>query len=131
MKRSTQEAIYYAAVLLISLAIGLWSGQSKAQQHSQFYTGNNLYSDCTHESAVRRTMCMGYVTGVLDAVTGVAVCHPPSVTVGQATDMVVQFMRQRPDLRNQAADAIVMAAMAAAFPCAQRPTNQRNSVREV
>lgn len=87
----------------------------------EFISGNTLLADCRSTSAVARMDCLGYVTGVHDALYGVTICSPQGVTRGQLRDVVVQALASRPEALHRSADRLVGAALAAAWPCEQLP----------
>jgi Rap1a immunity proteins len=95
-----------------TLALGCPAGAAKAG----FWTGNDFFNQCT--PAVSPS-CYGYVGGVSDAIAGWGACLPSGVTVGQAMDLVVQFLNSHQQQWNLSAAAIVTSALSEAFPCKQ------------
>lgn len=97
-------------------------------------TGNELYGECTGETTLQ-VACINFVVGAVKgyqlgyrtssthaAIEGVSVditfCIPPGVvTAGQMMDVVVQYLRARPDRRHLSAAILVIDAMDFAFPC--------------
>lgn len=83
-------------------------------------TGNQLYAYCTEEgSPASQGICVGYLNGVTEAIANLSkrVCIPPSVTMMQVRDVVVQHMRKNAQFRHIQALLLVSVALSDAFPC--------------
>jgi hypothetical protein len=87
-----------------------------------FYSGNQLWDNC--KSNPPDPDCIGYVAGVADAmalndgwVGGWRACFQARTTRGQITDVVKQWLQSRPEERHYGAPALVVEALAQAFPC--------------
>jgi hypothetical protein len=84
-----------------------------------FVRGNQLYEWCTNASSP--DACNAYVIGVIDkqeVTDGTKVfCVETHVTIGQASDVVREYLRQHPERRHHQAASLVDDALAAAFPC--------------
>jgi hypothetical protein len=97
----------------------------RAAPVEQFYTGHKLFSYCTGTEELQ-LVCSGYVSGVLDTLAiyrnllkrGI-VCLPGSVTMGEAKDVVVNWLRAHPEERQFTAAGSVTAALQETFPCKQ------------
>ena len=87
-----------------------------AGAHAEFKDGNKLLSEM-NGSQFQQMSALGYVVGVADALDGVTVCSPNSVTAGQIHDMVKQFLENNPGLRHFTGDAIVNRVLSKAWPC--------------
>ena len=91
-------------------------------------TGNKLLSECGTgpiESAAATWdtgVCLGYVTGILDTLTGIVICPSGGVTNGQAIDTAVRFVIDHPESRDREADVLVYQALTAAFPPCPKKT---------
>lgn len=59
----------------------------------------------------------GYVAGVQDTFNGALFCVPPEVTLSQSVDIVTDYLRERPEIRHEAAKILVWNALTQAFPC--------------
>jgi hypothetical protein len=99
---------------------------AQAQDAKGFFSGNDLWAQCSANDNFRRGVCMGFVTGIADATAGTAagvprrmVCIPSQVTLQQTVDVVKGDLAQHPERRHYAAASIVADALAAAFPCKQ------------
>jgi Rap1a immunity proteins len=83
-------------------------------------TGSDLYTRCNSNAAEDKFWCLGFVTGVHDALpTGPKglVCAGPNVTAGQLHDVVVKNLQEHPAMRNLPAALLVGTALGVAFPC--------------
>jgi Rap1a immunity proteins len=110
-------AILRLVVLLIVFAVPQFS------LAGAFTDGNELYNQCTGSADLYAAYCLGYVTGVSDALTGDIVvtdnryCPPRGLTVAQIKDVAVKFLRENPGTRNATASSVVAHALQSAFPC--------------
>ena len=84
--------------------------------HAEFKDGNRLYSEMTG-STNQQMNAIGYIAGVTDALSGVAVCAPASVTAGQLFDMVKQYLEDQPQVRHFTADALIYRVLTKVWPC--------------
>lgn len=119
---SQRSKIYRATALFVVLAAALMPSDAPAQ----FYTGNNLYSDCTEPRGTnlyyqRSARCISYVMGVADQwslqreMSGGSSCIPSGVTTGQLRDIVTQYLTANPGNRHLSAAALVMLAISQSF----------------
>lgn len=97
---------------LVFLAL-LFASQARAE----FYTGNEILALCKAGDYSSKSICIGYIAGVFDALHSVKHCAPASVTAGQVRDMVVQAMEAEPKIRNETADVIAAHVFKNAWPC--------------
>lgn len=107
----------------------------EAPAHAGFFTGNQLYSECTSEKGNREYLgnistCNGYIMGVLDAADThaqwdkkIAICIPTGVNTGQLREIVIAELRANPALRHLPAAYFVLSAVSSAFPCKPPPKN--------
>lgn len=85
-------------------------------------SGNDLYQNC-QDDGVALAACVGYVTGIADALSaGAAIdgwraCPSGEVTRGQLKDVVVRFLGVHPEWRHFTDASLVAHALSAAFPC--------------
>ncbi|MYM72140.1 MULTISPECIES: Rap1a/Tai family immunity protein [Duganella] len=59
----------------------------------------------------------GYVTGVHDALDGVAFCSPGTARAGQLMAVVHNYVKQHPERWDEGANYLVVTALKEAFPC--------------
>jgi hypothetical protein len=88
---------------------------------AEFLDGNKLFSICTSGVLADRADCLGYTSGVFDALQSVRWCAPENVTRGQVRDIILQFLTNNPALRSQgSADVLIRSALEPVWPCANR-----------
>jgi hypothetical protein len=81
---------------------------------SAFYTGNDLYLQCTAKGAA----CFAYVEGIADALAHDGnVCIPPQLTGNKVADVIMDFLGDHPELRPASGASIGVIALQRAFPC--------------
>lgn len=107
---------------LAAIAVGALLTGSPARALSVFQTGNTLLTECQSAQLYDRIACYGYATAVADVLAGNAIngfraCVPKSAKVGQVADVAARFLREHPESRHHAANALVAEALATAFPC--------------
>jgi hypothetical protein len=104
---------------LVVVAGLLWPAYTHSQDGPHYFvTGNQLYESCTAPVNNKSFVCAGYVQGLTDAldVRG-TICTPAGITVGQAMDVVVNYLRAHPQYRQISASLLAGAALGEAFPC--------------
>jgi hypothetical protein len=107
----------------VATAVTLACHPAAAQEPVAFYTGNELWSHCSDESAYSSGLCMGFVMGIADvmgagsAILGARVCLPERVNGGETRDVVKRYLELHPERRHYAAASLVLDALAQAFPC--------------
>lgn len=118
-----------AFFLVAVFAFGMPGFLSGGERRTSFFFGNNVLEICSFESSGSNdgsdpTYCMGYIAGVVDAIRGVPLpddmpthCLPPNVTLGQLRQVVVKYLEDHPEKLHYSGDAIILAALAEAFPC--------------
>jgi hypothetical protein len=102
------------------LVILVCAADARAQDARRFYDGNWLFRVCGSQQT--RERCLGYVAGAADGIAGTApraFCIPERVTLNQVVDVVMNWLRRFPQVRQDAtADVIVNIAISDAWPCA-------------
>jgi hypothetical protein len=121
-------------VLAVALMTGSADAAEKKEAVQQFYSGNILFDLCRNRP--KDIACWGYIIGVADAmgtnemgrdvdnaygnnaytIPGWRACIV-SVRFDQLIDVVMNFFRQHPELRDAVASANIARALAEAFPC--------------
>jgi hypothetical protein len=91
-----------------------------AIQSPAFFTGNQLYSICQTD----RSACQMYVAGAYDmtsvyekVLNKLTVCSGEGVVLDQATDVVINYLRNHPETRGIDAPLQISTALMAAWPC--------------
>jgi hypothetical protein len=92
---------------------------------AEFFDGNRLLAQCQSERLVDWADCLGYISGVHDALVTVSFCTPSGATRGQIRDVVVAALIGAPAVRHHSADRIVTGALRAAWPCHEQPAARR------
>jgi hypothetical protein len=111
-------------ILICALVALGWAGAALADD------GNKLLEICkASEGSQSRVKCLGYVTGVHDAIavfksTGavkISPCVPAGATPSQMADVVVKYLTENPKDRDYSAAGVVMAALINAWPPCNKP----------
>lgn len=87
--------------------------------HAEFRDGNKLLAEMNGTFG-DKMLAMGYIAGTVDSLNNITICAPYNLTLGQATDMVRQYLENNPGVRHFSADAIVNRVMSSAWPCAKK-----------
>jgi hypothetical protein len=89
-----------------------------------YLDGSSLYARCTGTADDGMMMCLGYVTGIADAMTSnnlkvndFKICLPQRSSNFQSRDVAVKFLRDHPEWRHFPAADLVSQALKDAFPC--------------
>jgi Rap1a immunity proteins len=100
-----------------------------------FITGNDLLRKCQSSTPVDRTFCMGYIIGAFDTVSALesmedktywkfpSVCIPNGADVGQIGDVVMKYLVEHPERRDQRAAPIIVAALLETWKCPRAPAS--------
>lgn len=65
-------------------------------------------------------MFMGYVAGVFDTYSMQGnrnICPDTGMSVGMASDAVMQYLNEHPEQLHYSAPSVIMLALSSAFPC--------------
>lgn len=92
-----------------------------AAVHGDFVNGNQLLAMC-ETNGVECARYTEAVSDTLDAMEGMGgmkeyYCSTNGVTVGQIRDIVLKYLREHPESRNEGAAGIAFVALADVFPC--------------
>lgn len=102
------------------LALAIALACTVVAARAEFFDGNKLLSVCDATSSVDVGDCLGYTSGVYDAISGSVICpeqYSGRITRGQVRDIVVQYLRQNPALRSLTADLLIREALKPLWPC--------------
>ena len=114
------------AALLVLTAIGSFHGVSPQERHRSFIDGIELLSQCSDPGNgpfIARGYCMGYLSGIADAmgagsvINGYAACFPEGLTVRDLRDAVVRWLSDNPRQQLSGAEVLVAEAYSVFFPC--------------
>ena len=121
--------------ILLSLFCFFGAIDSGSAARAGVFTGNELYAICTSSDSSDRAECLGYVVGLADAgaynpivmkgyYTGWGAnlgqarwCLPEGVIVTQIRDVVLNYLRDKPQWRNSGAAGLAAFALEDAWPC--------------
>ena len=86
--------------------------------------GNELHKACQADrpdpeaAAFERGFCMGYISGVTEALGPPFFCPPEgAVTRNQYRDIVKNYLNQHPERRHKHSTVVILEALSEAFPC--------------
>ena len=104
---------------LLVLALPLPSSTST---YAAFENGNQLLEACSSTDQSAKQYCIGYTAGVVDSYPLMSdlvgrICIPPTATLGQVRDIVIEYLEASPGERHLEAAAIVLRALITTFPC--------------
>jgi len=105
--------------------IGIALMLAAAGNAPNFHTGNTLYAECTSEiGSAAYGVCTGYIEGIFDYDAVIqanlvrpVICTGPDATIERLRDAVVQYLKDHPEARDQAASTLINIALHQAFPC--------------
>ncbi len=90
-----------------------------------FQSGSDLLQHCGDVSDSGYGLCLGYVEGVVDGMEADRATHhlPPCIREGvgaaQVHNVVIQYLRDHPEARDQTASLLVVIAVTGAWRCSQ------------
>ena len=91
---------------------------------ASFENGNDLYTKLGDFKAtptvsiVAASAGVGYVVGIHDALDGILFCSPNvNLNKMQVVDIVYNYLRDNPQVRQKEGNIVVSAALKQAFPC--------------
>jgi hypothetical protein len=99
--------------LLIAVALVSASATANSQE---FETGNSLYAKLMGDS-IDRMVGMSYIAGVHDAYASITICSPDTITKGQLSDMMRNWLGNNPAHRHLPASVLVNRAFSNVWPC--------------
>jgi hypothetical protein len=90
-----------------------------------YRTAETLLKDCQSDAPVMRSMCLGYLAAISDAVESDQdagtlprkVCDPATISLEDYRLALIGFLRDRPQLLGRSSSEVVSAAYAQAWPC--------------
>jgi hypothetical protein len=109
-------------IIGLMLALLLWVSPARAafepENKPAFLDGNYLWGVCESENRADEAFCTGAILGLHD---GLAehdlVCSPKEVTRQQVRDVVVNYLRDRPERRQYRAYGLAYDALVEFWPC--------------
>lgn len=136
MKGKDVMRLRILSLAAISAALTL----SSSPAHADYLNGNDLYKDCRNDDVAYQRGCAFFIFGVVgehQRLTSTvnywairedppkpqlsyAFCLRDRVTGGQLVEVVTQYLQDNPANRDSPATALVIAALAEAWPCSVR-----------
>lgn len=102
------------------LIITLWPLSAFSAAGDTFFTGDMLHKYCSQSSE----NCSSYAAGVVDALITVGaaqkvpiICLHERTDLGQAVDVITNYLRAHPEKRHVNAASLATVALEHAFPC--------------
>lgn len=89
------------------------------QAFADFMSGARLLTYCRSSNTDAKGICMGYVTGVADAIARRS-CFPERLDPGTVVSTVIQWIEQNPRDTDKSGESLVTNALTNAYPCAKR-----------
>jgi len=103
----------------VVVALTILAGEASAD----FMTGNKLNAFCASSKLNEQSGCAGYVEGVIDYMEWVRLeqhkpqCIPMGTQAPQVADVVLDYLRDHPEMRSYAATDLVVLAITKAWNC--------------
>jgi hypothetical protein len=121
LSRLSGESFPMRLRVLVLAAGLLWPVSSFSQDRvsQSFETGYQFYEDCNAAlGSPQNIFCMGYVMGVSDSLDSQKLmCVPQEDSAAQEMSVIVNFLRDHPEERQDTAYSVVKLALMEAFPC--------------
>lgn len=94
-----------------------------AHAQAQFFNGNELLDRMKSSNNFTSGVAHGYVVGIMDTMSGITICSPGRMTIGQVHDIMLKYLNENPDIRHLPADVIIETVMSNRFPCSNKKGN--------
>ena len=113
-------------LLVLAAPLACTTLPARAVDFQGYETGNKLLAICQFPAIYELSDCIAYVAGSADQaklhVQGQPqrFCMPEGVSLGQQRDIVLGYLKQHPEKRQQPSGALIWQAMAEAFPCSRQ-----------
>jgi len=92
---------------------------------ADYNSGNDIMDLWNDKYREGNSMVRGYFAGVQDAYNGNYFCVPPKVTMGQAAEIIIKYMKENPDKWHEAGKILIIDAIRNAFSCKNK-SNKAN-----
>lgn len=112
------------AIFLLAAGLSILSNHAKAQD---VHSANHLLRTCTPADDIGYLACVRYISGyargfghanVLSA--SPLACMPAGIENGQIVEVVLKYIRSKPEKWHNNADAFIFLALVDAFPCPKK-----------
>lgn len=84
---------------------------------ADYCNGMKIMKHVDSKDSVSKSLTIGYITGVVDAFNEVLFCIPYGVTIGQANEVFIKWMREHPERWHESASILILAALKEVWPC--------------
>jgi hypothetical protein len=126
------KARYIRTLTMAVLALAT-SSAAKAQKTSDIInSGNDFLAVCQYENNRPPDVCLAYIAGVAGTLalnwsdTGQRICVPDNATLRTTLDLVLQFIKDNPEKRDQKTIFLVAQATIKKYVC-EAPKQQATS----
>jgi len=73
------------------------------------------------EDAMKANLFIGYVRGVEDSLQGVRFCITPKATFANRAALIIRYIKENPNEKNNGAPTFIVQALVPVFPCKAAP----------
>jgi hypothetical protein len=73
------------------------------------------------EDAMKANLFIGYVRGVEDSLQGVRFCITPRAAFSQRAALIIKYIKENPNEKNNGAPTFIVQALVPAYPCKAAP----------
>jgi Ssp1 endopeptidase immunity protein Rap1a len=126
------KAPYIKALIMAVLALAI-SSAAKAQKTSDIISsGNDFLAVCQYDNNHPPDVCLAYVAGVAGTLalnwsdSGQRICVPDNATLRTTLDLVLQYIKDNPEKRNQKPIFLVAQVTIKRYVC-EAPKQQAKS----
>ena len=126
----------YAKTLIVAVLALTISSVAKAQKTSDIInSGDDFLAVCQYENNRPPDVCLAYVAGVAGTLalnwsdTGQRICVPDNATLRTTLDLVLQYIKDNPEKRNQKPIFLVAQATIKHYVC-EAPKQKAESTLE-
>ena len=130
MKNRSSLRVVAGGLVLVPLLVALFSPTGADAQSCQDYiTANGLLCLCEEqpqlgeaENILNKTLCSGFIAGVVEEGAGGwrtarTACLPNDLRLADSRLLIIQYIRDRPEVRRARSHRVIAAAMAETYPC--------------
>jgi Ssp1 endopeptidase immunity protein Rap1a len=106
-------------IALLGIVASLMSCASLAAKADNL-SGKDLMEACEATDVSRRAFCLGYVRGAAEVYAAIpeqAACVPATASTAALVNATMQWLRMRPEMRDNSAHLSIEMAVRWAFPC--------------
>jgi hypothetical protein len=123
----------YIKILIMAVLVLTISSVAKAQKTSDIInSGDDFFAVCQYDNNRPPDVCLAYVAGVAGTLalnwsdTGQRICVPDNATLRTTLDLVLQYIKDNPEKRNQKTIFLVAQVTIKKYVC-EAPKQQAGS----